>query len=49
MRAHCRDLGLMEYRSCWELQQKLFDALVEKKRTRAKQEYAAPREIRFQK
>ena len=34
MRAHCRDLGLMEYRSCWELQQKLFDALVEKKRTR---------------
>ena len=34
MRAHCRDLGLMEYRSCWELQQKLFDALVEKKRSR---------------
>ena len=37
MRAHCRDLGLMEYRSCWELQQKLFDALVEKKRTRPAQ------------
>ena len=34
MRARCRDLGLMEYRSCWELQQKLFDALVEKKRSR---------------
>ena len=37
MRAHCRVLGLMEYRSCWELQQKLFDALVEKKRTRPAQ------------
>ena len=37
MRAHCRDLGLMEYRSCWELQQKLFDALVEKKRMRPAQ------------
>lgn len=37
MRARCRDLGLMEYRSCWELQQKLFDALVEKKRTRPAQ------------
>ena len=28
MEASCRDLGLMDYKTCWELQQGLFDALV---------------------
>lgn len=32
MRAACRDLGRMDYRSCWELQQRLFDALLARKR-----------------
>lgn len=34
MKARCRDLGLMEYSACWELQQSLFNALLEEKRTR---------------
>ena len=31
MEASCRDLGLMDYKTCWELQQGLFDALVARK------------------
>lgn len=31
MEASCRDLGLMDYKTCWELQQRLFDALVTRK------------------
>ena len=27
MKAYCRDLGRMDYKTCWELQQGLFDAL----------------------
>lgn len=32
MKAVCRDLGLVEYKVCWELQQQLFDTLVARKR-----------------
>ena len=32
MKALCRDLGTMEYSTCWNLQQELFDALVARKR-----------------
>ena len=32
MKAYCRDLGLMDYKACWDLQQELFDALVARKR-----------------
>ncbi|WP_300799182.1 lipoyl(octanoyl) transferase LipB [uncultured Alistipes sp.] len=32
VRAACRDLGVMDYKACWELQQRLFDALVSRKR-----------------
>lgn len=28
MKASCRDLGLMDYQSCWDLQQTLFDELI---------------------
>ncbi len=31
MKAYCRDLGQMDYKTCWELQQGLFDALVARK------------------
>ena len=31
MEASCRDLGLIDYKTCWELQQGLFDALVARK------------------
>lgn len=34
MEASCRDLGLMDYKTCWELQQALFDALVVRKTAR---------------
>lgn len=34
MEAFCRDLGLMDYKTCWELQQGLFDALVARKAAR---------------
>ena len=33
MKAYCRDLGRMDYKTCWDLQQKLFDAGVARKRT----------------
>ncbi len=33
MKASCRDLGRMDYKTCWDLQQELFDALVARKRT----------------
>ena len=32
MKASCRDLGLMDYKTCWDLQQELFDGLMERKR-----------------
>lgn len=32
MKASCRDLGRMDYKTCWDLQQELFDALVARKR-----------------
>ena len=32
MKAYCRDLGLMDYKACWDLQQELFDAHVARKR-----------------
>ena len=31
-RVACRDLGVMDYKACWELQQQLFDALLARKR-----------------
>lgn len=33
MKAFCRDLGRMDYKTCWDLQQELFDARVARKRT----------------
>ncbi len=33
MKAICRDLGLMEYARCWELQRQLFDDLLARKQT----------------
>lgn len=33
MKAAVKDLGTMDYESCWDLQQKLFGAMVEDKRT----------------
>ena len=32
MKASCRDLGCMDYKTCWDLQQELFDARVARKR-----------------
>ena len=32
MKASCRDLGTMDYKDCWDLQQSLFDALIARKR-----------------
>ena len=32
MKAYCRDLGLMDYKACWDLQQELFDTHVARKR-----------------
>ena len=45
MEASCRDLGLMDYKTCWELQQGLFDALVARKAAckGATKQAAAPR------
>lgn len=34
MKAFCRDLGQMDYKTCWDLQQTLFDALATGKTTR---------------
>lgn len=34
MEAACRDLGLMDYKDCWELQQSLFDLLIARKAAR---------------
>lgn len=31
MKAFCRDLGLVDYKTCWDLQQQLFDALLARK------------------
>ena len=33
MKASCQDLGRMDYKACWDLQQELFDARVARKRT----------------
>lgn len=33
MKAYCRDLGRMDYKTCWDLQQELFDAGVARKHT----------------
>ena len=32
MKVSCRDLGTMDYKDCWDLQQSLFDALIARKR-----------------
>lgn len=32
MKALCRDLGTLEYETCWKIQRELFDALVARKR-----------------
>lgn len=32
MKVSCRDLGCMDYKTCWDLQQELFDARVARKR-----------------
>lgn len=34
MEVACRDLGLMDYKDCWELQQSLFDLLIARKAAR---------------
>ncbi len=36
MKALCRDLGTMDYKSCWDLQQSLFDALLAAKTDKTK-------------
>lgn len=36
MKAVCRDLGRMDYKTCWEMQQRLFDALAARKTQSAK-------------
>lgn len=36
MKAFCRDLGTMDYKTCWDLQQGLFDALTARKRESAR-------------
>lgn len=41
MKASCRDLGLMDYRDCWDLQQSLFDTLLESKAARNRAALAA--------
>lgn len=41
MNASCRDLGLLDYKTCWELQQTLFDALVARKKAGAAQQKTA--------
>lgn len=49
MKAYCRDLGLMDYKACWDLQQELFDALVARKRAepgRRKQHRIPRRKLR---
>ncbi len=33
MKVSCRDLGTMNYKDCWDLQQSLFDALIARKGT----------------
>ncbi len=33
MNVYCRDLGRMDYKACWDLQQTLFDAGIARKRT----------------
>ena len=33
MKASCQDLGRMDYKACWDLQQEMFDARVARKRT----------------
>jgi len=35
MKVSCRDLGTMDYKDCWDLQQSLFDALIARKRAGA--------------
>ena len=35
MKAYCRDLGQMDYKACWDLQQTLFDSLTARKRPAA--------------
>ena len=32
MKVSCRDLGTMDYKDCWDLQQSLFDALIARKK-----------------
>lgn len=32
MKAVCRDLGIVDYKECWDLQQELFDAMLARKR-----------------
>ena len=39
MKALCRDLGTMEYETCWKLQQELFDALLARKRSGAENRF----------
>lgn len=41
-RVACRDLGVMDYKACWELQQRLFDALVARKQHGAEQPQTEP-------
>lgn len=41
MKALCRDLGSMEYETCWKLQQELFNALLDRKRPGAGTEAGA--------
>ena len=35
MKVSCRDLGTMDYKDCWDLQQSLFDALIARKKAGA--------------
>ena len=43
MNVYCRDLGQMDYKACWDLQQSLFDVLTAGKTNRtAAPESATP-------
>ena len=44
MKVLCRDLGTMDYASCWELQRSLFEELAAEKRGRTRELSEGPSE-----
>ncbi|MEG1700965.1 MAG: lipoyl(octanoyl) transferase LipB [Alistipes sp.] len=45
MRASCKDLGVVDYAACWQMQQRLFDALLAEKALRNPQEVRAETDL----